>query len=144
MDHVEVAARMHRYLDASTSGRWDEAARYVAQEVRFVFPSGEFRSLAEMRDGLSRRYTNLVKHMESIDVAAGPYGHLVVVVAGTLAGENLHGVPFTGVRFLDRLVVRDGLVVEQHVYNDLGSSGVLERRTEGAPDGGVVGAEPRH
>ncbi|HSK21788.1 MAG TPA: nuclear transport factor 2 family protein [Egicoccus sp.] len=125
-DTAEVGARMRAYLEASTSGRWDEAAAYVAAEVRFVFPNGEFRSLAEMRDGLARRYTGLVKHMESTDVAAGPDGEVVVVIAGTLGGENLQGVPFEGVRFLDRLVVREGLVVEQHVYNDLASSGVLE------------------
>ena len=64
MDHIEVAARMRRYLEASTSRRWDEAAGYVADQVRFVFPSGEFRSLTEMRDGLARRYTDLVKHMD--------------------------------------------------------------------------------
>ena len=54
---------------------------------------------------------------------------MVVVIAGTLAGMNLQGVSFSGVRFVDRLVVRDSVVVEQHVYNDLASSGVLDRRT---------------
>lgn len=129
MDQLEVTARMRRYLDASTSGRWDEAAGYVADQARFVFPSGEFRSLAEMRDGLARRYTDLVKHMDSTDVAPQVDGDVVIVIAGTLAGTNLHGVSFSGVRFLDRLVVRDDVVVEQHVYNDLASSGVLDRRT---------------
>jgi hypothetical protein len=129
MDHVEVTARMRRYLDASTSGRWDEAGTYVAEQARFVFPSGEFRSLPEMRDRLAQRYTDLVKHMDSTDVAPKGDGDVVVVIAGTLAGMNLHGVSFSGVRFVDRLVVRDGVVVEQHVYNDLASSGVLDRCT---------------
>jgi hypothetical protein len=124
----EAAARARRYLDASTSGRWEEAARYVADPARFVFPTGTFDTLEAMRDGLARRYTDLVKQVETTDIAARPDGSVVVVVAGTLAGVNLHGVPFRGVRFLDRLVLRDGVVVEQHVHNDLAVSGVLDRR----------------
>lgn len=127
-DLAEVGARMRAYLEASTSGRWEEAREYVAPAARFVFPTGTYASLEEVREGLARRYTGLVKHVESTDVAASTDGTVVVVVAGTLAGHNLHGVAFEGVRFLDRLVLRDGLVVEQHVYNDLASSGVLDRR----------------
>ena len=38
---------------------------------------------------------------------------------GTMAGAWLDGTPFTGVRFCDRLVLRNGLLVEMQVWNDL-------------------------
>ncbi len=62
---------------------------------------------------------------EHYDAADGPDGAVVVVSTGTLFGVNLHGVPFVGVRYVDRFVLRDGLVQEQHVWNDLTLSGVL-------------------
>ena len=51
---------------------------------------------------------------------------IAVVVTGTLHGENLAGVPFQGVRFIDRYIVRDGRIALQQVWNDLAESGVLE------------------
>lgn len=127
MDGGEIAERALAYLHASTAGDWDEAATYVATRARLVFPNGEFSTLDELRHGLQRRYTDLIKHIETTDIARRADGTTVVVVSGTLSGINLNGVPFSGVRFLDRLVVRDGLVVEQDVYNDLAVAGVLDR-----------------
>jgi len=59
----------------------------------------------------------------------------VVVVTGTLCGENLKGVPFQGVRYIDRLVVRDERIVLQQIWNDRVDPGVLEREP-----GDAVGA----
>jgi len=55
-------------------------------------------------------------------------GTAIVVTTGTLEGENRHGVPFAGIRYIDRFAVRDGLIVSQQVWNDLDSTGVLDRR----------------
>ena len=126
VSHAEIIAAAVRYLHDSTSGRWDQAEPFVADNVRFVFPGAEFASLAAMRDGLVRRYTGMEKHIDTTDVASAS-DSTVIIVSGTLSGTNLHGVPFQGVRFLDRLVIRDGLLVEQHVFNDLAISGVLDR-----------------
>lgn len=115
------------YLHDSTSGRWESAATFVGDRPLFVFPGSRFTSVAAMREGLVRRYTGLQKHVEVADVAPGDDSTVVIIVSGTLSGTNTHGVPFDGVRFLDRLVLQDGLLVEQHVYNDLAISGVLDR-----------------
>jgi len=37
---------------------------------------------------------------------------------GTLYGEWSDGTPFEGNRYIDRFVVRDGLIVSQDVWND--------------------------
>ena len=36
-----------------------------------------------------------------------------------LNGESLDGSPISEVRYIDRFVFRDGLIVDQQVWNDL-------------------------
>jgi hypothetical protein len=51
----------------------------------------------------------------------------IVYVIGTLYGVNRQGVSFSNVRFIDRFVLRNGLIYQQDVWNDLAESGVLKR-----------------
>ena len=51
----------------------------------------------------------------------------VVYVMGTLQGINRYGVSFSDVRYIDRFVLKDGLIIQQDVWNDLAESGVLEQ-----------------
>ncbi|MDO7593790.1 MAG: hypothetical protein MUQ90_00250, partial [Burkholderiaceae bacterium] len=46
----------------------------------------------------------------------------VVYARGTLSGNWLDGEPFSGIRFIDRFEVVDGLLVRQDVWNDIGES----------------------
>jgi hypothetical protein len=39
---------------------------------------------------------------------------------GTLYGELLDGTPYSGIRFIDRFTVKDGKLVDQNVWNDMG------------------------
>jgi hypothetical protein len=43
-----------------------------------------------------------------------------------LYGENLAGVAFEGIRYVDVFVIENGLISEQMVWNDLCESGVLD------------------
>jgi len=43
----------------------------------------------------------------------------VVYNYGDLRGEWADGTPFSGIRYIDRFVVRDGRIVDQKVWNDL-------------------------
>jgi hypothetical protein len=52
---------------------------------------------------------------------------VVVITTGRLSGENLQGVSFDGVRYIDRFVLADDKIVSQQVWNDLDVSGVLTR-----------------
>jgi hypothetical protein len=45
---------------------------------------------------------------------------VAVWCSGTLAGEWTDGTPFAGIRFVDRFSVRDGMIICQEVWNDLG------------------------
>jgi hypothetical protein len=98
-----------------------------------TFPPGiTFYSLQELVANASGRYRWCDKVRERYEVFQREDGATVVYSAGTLFGENLHGVPFSGVRYLDRFVLRDGLIEEQDVWNDLAESGVLTRQSTGS------------
>lgn len=114
------------YLTASGERHLEEAAGYLAADALIVFPNGRFRDLNEMAAAMAGRYRNIGKTHQTWDIAnAGP--DTVVVTTGTLTGVNSHGVAFEGIRFCDRFVIRNGRIAEQHVWNDLAESGVLDR-----------------
>lgn len=105
----------------------EEAGRCLDANAFMIFPQGRFEDLAEMAAAMEGRYRSIGKTHETWDVmSTGP--DTVVVTTGSLHGINRHGVAFQGIRFCDRFVIRDGRIAEQHVWNDLAESGVLEER----------------
>jgi hypothetical protein len=114
------------YLTASGERRLEEAAGYLAPDALIVFPNGQFQDLNEMASSMGGRYRSIGKTHQTWDTAASG-SDTVVVTTGTLHGVNTQGVPFEGIRFCDRFVIRDGRIAEQHVWNDLAESGVLDR-----------------
>jgi len=65
------------------------------------------------------RYAWVKKRFESTDVVAGATDdHAVVYNIGTLYGAWPDGTPFEGNRYVDRYVVRHGLIVQMDVWND--------------------------
>jgi hypothetical protein len=115
------------YLADIGAGRLEAAQTRLADDAELVFPGGRrYGSLRELAAGSSGRYRWVDKHRDLYE--ADPDGTLVLST-GRLYGENRHGVAFDGVRYVDRFRLRDGLILEQWVYNDLAETGVLEART---------------
>ena len=123
---ISPVGMVREYLDASGERRMEDAGRYLDASATIVFPQGRFRNLEEMAEAMRGRYQSIGKTHDTWDVAIAE-SETVVVTTGTLNGVNTHGISFEGVRFCDRFVIRNGLIVEQHVWNDLAESGVLER-----------------
>lgn len=117
---------VREYLVASGERRMEEAGRYLDTAAIITFPQGRFGNLHEMAEAMKGRYLSIGKTHETWDVSTDE-SEIVVVTTGTLNGVNTHGIAFDGVRFCDRFVIRNGLIAEQHVWNDLAESGVLER-----------------
>jgi hypothetical protein len=115
------------YLSATADRKMDTASNYLSPDVTLVFPQGQFDSLNQMAEAMAGRYLSIGKTHDTWDIS-GAEERTVVVTTGTLHGVNLHGVDFAGVRFCDRFVIRSGLITEQHVWNDLAESGVLDLR----------------
>jgi ketosteroid isomerase-like protein len=109
------------YLTAMEARDMARAKQLVAPQAEFIFPGGaRLTDLDAIVAGSAKRYQFVGKHIESIDAAAMPDGGVAVYVRGTLHGRWLDGSAFDGIRFIDRIEVRDGLIVRQDVWNDSG------------------------
>jgi ketosteroid isomerase-like protein len=115
------------YLTLCENRDLEAASRLLAPEPVIVFPGGRrYRRLEQMVSEAARRYRRLRKRREPPLVAAVAGGATLVVSRGTLEGEALDGTPFTDVRYVDLFLVREGLIQQQHVFNDLAEAGVVK------------------
>ena len=114
------------YLRLMEARDLDAAAGYLADDVEIVFPGGRtFSSLDEQVASSAGRFRGVTKTFDRVDVVETDDDAAVVYAFGTLAGRNLQGTDFAGIRFIDRFTLVDGLIVDQMVWNDLAESGVL-------------------
>jgi hypothetical protein len=83
------------------------------------FPGGvQMQSLSEMIIWAQQRYSAIHKHYEQFE-ESWQGDATVVFCHGTLQGTWPEGESFEGIRFIDRMEVRDGLITRQDVWNDL-------------------------
>jgi len=96
------------------------ARRFVAPDLRIRFTGGRaMRDPAECSAFNANRYRRVDKRIEATEtVAGGTAEHTVVYSLGTLHGQWPDGTPFEGNRYVDRYVVRHGLIVQMDVWND--------------------------
>ena len=96
------------------------ARRFVAPGLRIRFTGNRAMSdPAECTAFNAARYRWVRKRIERTEtVAGGGADGAVVYSLGTLYGEWPDGTPFEGNRYVDRYVVRDGLIVQMDVWND--------------------------
>jgi hypothetical protein len=128
MDEVAHAvATVEKFLRLVEARNLDEAVSYLAPSVTITFPGGRrFSTLEEQVASSAGRFRSVRKVFERSDAFA--HGDEVIVyVFGTLEGEALDGNSFSGVRFIDRFVLKEDRIVDQKVWNDMAES-VLGRR----------------
>jgi hypothetical protein len=100
------------------------ASRYTAADMQIVFTGKRpMREPADCTKFNASRYKWVKKRIERTDtVLATPEeaarGETVVYSLGTLYGEWPDGTPFEGNRYVDRYVVRNGLITQMGVWND--------------------------
>lgn len=100
------------------------ASRYTAPGMKIFFTGG--RAMSEPADCTkfnASRYKCVKKRIERTEtVIAGSNGaapdEFVVYSLGTLYGEWPDGTPFEGNRYVDRYVVKAGLITDMDVWND--------------------------
>ena len=106
------------YLETHIIPDPDAAARYVAPNFELTFTGGRKFDTPTGATGFNaRRYKWVKKKMERFETVPGE-DETIVYSLGTLYGEWSDGTPFEGNRYIDRFVVRDGLIVSQDVWND--------------------------
>ena len=96
------------------------ARRCVSPDLQIRFTGGRaMRDPAETSAFNATRYRWVKKRIERSDtVAGGTAEETIVYSLGTLHGEWPDGTPFEGNRYIDRYVVRHGLIVQMEVWND--------------------------
>ena len=117
-DTTSAADIVERFLVASMIPDPETAGTFMAPNVAITFTGGrKFGHPRETTAFNAMRYKWVKKKMERTDVAPGD-GDTVVYNTGTLYGEWPDGTPFEGNRYVDRFVVRDGMIVQMDVWND--------------------------
>ena len=127
---AEAAAIVEKFLTASMVPDPETAARYVAIPLKLTFTGGrKFSHPRESTAFNAKRYKWVKKAMERSDVVPGR-GETIVYNTGTLYGEWPDGTPFEGNRYVDRFVVRGGLIVQMDVWNDSAERILVQRGIE--------------
>jgi hypothetical protein len=100
------------------------ASRYTASDLKIVFTGKRaMKAPAECTQFNASRYKWVKKRIERTDVVISSVeetarGETVVYSLGTLHGEWPDGTPFEGNRYVDRYVVKNGLITDMGVWND--------------------------
>lgn len=96
------------------------ARRFVSPELRIRFTGDRaMRDPADCTAFNAGRYKWVKKRIECTEtVVGGTDEEAVVYSIGTLYGEWPDGTAFEGNRYVDRYVVRHGVITELQVWND--------------------------
>jgi hypothetical protein len=104
----------------------EAARRFTAPDLRIRFTGGRAMSDPAQCTAFNRsRYKWVKKRIErteTVGLVSGNGvavdGEAIVYSLGTLYGEWPDGTPFEGNRYVDRYVVRAGLITQMEVWND--------------------------
>ncbi|MDB5802665.1 MAG: hypothetical protein JWL63_3604 [Rhodocyclales bacterium] len=116
----DPAATVEEFLRVIMIPDPEGARRFTSPDIRIRFTGGRAMSdIAECSAFNATRYAWVQKRFERTEVVAGASrAEAVVYSLGTLHGEWPDGTPFEGNRYVDRYVLRDGLIVQMDVWND--------------------------
>lgn len=129
----DPAAIVDEYLRLLMIPDPDSARRFVSPNLRIRFTGGrEMRDPAQCAQFNAGRYQWVKKRVDSTEVVAGATReHAIVYSRGTLYGVWPDGEAFEDNRYVDRYVLRDGLIVEMDVWND-SAERLLDKSAAGA------------
>ena len=117
--HPVASEVVRSFLKAMQERDLQKAQSFLHADFGMCFPGGvRMRTLPEMIAWAQQRYSAIQKNYEQFE-ESWQGDATVVFCHGTLQGTWLEGEPFEGIRFIDRIEVRDGLITRQDVWNDL-------------------------
>jgi hypothetical protein len=117
---AKACAVVTAYLERSMIPDPKGAAAFVSADLKITFTGGrQFSIPAETAAFNAKRYAWVKKRPLRMDpVLDHETGDVRVYSTGHLYGAWPDGTPFDGNRYMDTFVLRDGLIVETHVWND--------------------------
>jgi hypothetical protein len=118
-----AVALIEAYLNAMEDRDLSAAKSCLGDGFKMIFPGDQtFHTLEELIDWAAPRYRWVKKTYDRFDPQAGD-GGIIVYCYGTLYGQWPDGTDFSGIRFIDRFVIRGGKLADQMVWNDLAEMG---------------------
>ncbi len=118
-ERPEATAIAREFLDRMQARDLVAAARFLAPDFIMQFPGGApMQRLEQLVQSAAGRYRSVAKDYEKVDECWTEDG-AIVYCSGTLHGIWLDGSAFSGIRFIDRFEIVDGLIRRQDVWNDL-------------------------
>lgn len=125
MSDSDPVAIVRTFLAALEARQLAEASSYLAPEAVMTFPGGQdFRDLESLTAWAAGRYRSIEKSFDRFEVIPGQDSEPTTVYCfGTLSGKAPDGEKFSGIRFIDRFEICDGLIHRQMVWNDLAIPG---------------------
>lgn len=117
--HPVATELVKAFLQAMQERDLTLAQGFLHPEFAMCFPGGkQLNTLPELVVWSQQRYSTIRKNCTHFEESW--QGDVTVVFChGTLQGTELDGERFEGIRFIDRIEVRDGLITRQDVWNDL-------------------------
>ena len=114
-----AAATVRAFLAAMEARDLETARSMLATDFAMVFPGGrKMTRLEDLVAWAASRYRRVKKRIEQTETTSNEATKTVYVI-GTLYGEWPDGSAFDGIRFIDRFVLSNGVIVQQDVWNDL-------------------------
>ena len=115
----DASAMVQKFLSLMQARDLAGAAQLLAPGFTMHFPGGSsMQRLEQLVQWASSRYRSVAKDFERFDESRTDEG-AVVYCLGTLRGVWLDGTAFSGIRFIDRFEIAQGLIQRQDVWNDL-------------------------
>lgn len=113
---------VHAFLKAMEERDLEKAETMLAEGFQMIFPgAAPMHKLSELVDWARPRYHFIKKKYTGFDAMPGGSGQ-IVYARGKLEGEWNDGTSFGGIRFIDRFDLKDGKILRQDVWNDLGEA----------------------
>jgi phenylpyruvate tautomerase PptA (4-oxalocrotonate tautomerase family) len=117
--HPEASEVVQSFLQAMQDRDLEKAQSFLHTDFRMCFPGGVvMHSLQDMSTWAKQRYQSIAKQYDHFE-ESWQGDATVVFCHGHLHGTWLDGQNFQDIRFIDRMVVLDGLITRQDVWNDL-------------------------
>ena len=115
----EATDTARKFLDLAQQRDFPAVLRLVTPDFAMVWPgNARFTNFDDFVVWGKGRYRSVRNVYEAWEEAPTPDG-IAVFAIGTLTGELGDGTPFSGVRFVDRVLVRGGKVAALHVWSDM-------------------------
>lgn len=117
--HPVASDVVRDFLQAIQTRDLARAQSFLSPDFRMCCPGGVvMHRLDELTACAAQRDSDIGKHYEQFEESW--QGDVTVVFChGTLHGTWPHGDSFEGIRFIERMEVRGGLITRQDVWNDL-------------------------